>query len=98
MEAILTKISADLDLRKTIRDAETKRLQELQNRDQSIPGVANPSAAMKNFEYKLTTLVGSIQQVSGNRLLKESPRELETLQEINANIQALNQTVKTQGM
>jgi hypothetical protein len=98
MSNIATGLSYQLRTNQMMSDIETQRLKDLQNRDKSAPGVPNPAAAMKSFEYKLATLVGSIQQVSGNRLLKESPKELETLQAINANIQALNQTVKTQGM
>jgi len=94
----LNKLIIDLDVRQAARDADAKRLQELQNRDKSVPGVPAPNAAMQNFGYQLSTLVGSIQSVSGNRLLKESPKELEVQQEISAKMDTLINTVKTQGM
>jgi len=98
MAQFLNKLTIDLDVRQAARDADAKRLQELQNRDKSVPGVPAPNAAMQNFGYQLSTLVGSIQSVSGNRLLKESPKELEVQQEISAKMDTLINTVKTQGM
>jgi len=98
MNNIATTLQYQLQQNQIKRDLDTQRLADLQNRDKSVPGQPAPIEAVKSFGYQLSTLVGSIQQVSGNRLLKESPRELETLQEINENIKDLNQTVKTQGM
>jgi TP901 family phage tail tape measure protein len=98
MSNIATDLSYQLRTNKMMSDIETQRLKDLQNRNQSVPGTAAPNAAMKSFEYKLATLVGSIQAVSGNRLLKESPKELEVAQETNAKLDTLIQVVKTQGM
>jgi len=98
MNNIATTLQYQLQQNQIKRDLDTQRLADLQNRDKSVPGQPAPIEAIKSFGYQLATLVGSIQSVSGNRLLKESPRELETLQEINENIKDLNQTVKTQGM
>lgn len=81
-----------------MRDIETKRLAALQNRDKSAPSVPNPNNALKQFEYKLATLVGSIQSVSGNRLLKESPQEIDLAKETNNKLDTLIQVVKTNGM
>lgn len=98
LKSIASSLSLQLRANEITRNIETQRLKDLQNRDKSAPGVPNPAAAMKSFEYKLATLVGSIQQVSGNRLLKESPKEIELAQETNAKLDKLINVVQTQGM
>lgn len=98
MENIATGLQYQLQQNQMMRDIETQRLADLQNRDKSVPGTANPAAALKSFEYKMAVLVGSIQSVSGNRLLKEAPKEIELAKETNAKLDTLIQTVKTQGM
>lgn len=98
MSNIATGLQYQLQQNQMMRDIETKRLADLQNRDKSTPGTANPAAALKSFEYKMAVLVGSIQSVSGNRLLKEAPKEIELAKETNAKLDTLIQTVKTQGM
>jgi TP901 family phage tail tape measure protein len=98
MANMAATLNRQLQARQMIRDSETARLAALQNRDKSAPGVPNPAVAMKTFEYKLSALVGSIQAVSGNKLLKESPKEIELAQETNAKLDKLINVVQTQGM
>jgi hypothetical protein len=98
MSNIAASLGYQLQTNQMMRDIETQRLAELQNRDKSAPGTAAPNAPMKSFEYKLSALVGSIQAVSGNRLLKESPKEIELAQETNAKLDKLINVVQTQGM
>lgn len=97
MNNIATGLQYQLQQNQLMRDLETQRLADLQNRDKSAPGVPGQSALQK-FEYKLATLVGSIQSVSGNRLLKESPKEIELAQETNAKLDKLINVVQTNGM
>jgi TP901 family phage tail tape measure protein len=98
MSNIAASLGYQLQTNQMMRDIETQRLKDLQNRDKSAPGTAAPNASMKTFEYKLSALVGSIQAVSGNRLLKESPKEIELAQETNAKLDKLINVVQTQGM
>jgi hypothetical protein len=98
LQNIWNNLQYELQQNQLIKDFDTQRLKDLQNRDKSAPGVPNPAVAMKTFEYKLSALVGSIQAVSGNRLLKESPKEIELAQETNAKLDKLINVVQTQGM
>jgi hypothetical protein len=91
MNNIATTLQYQLQQNQIKRDLDTQRLADLQNRDKSVPGQPAPIEAIKSFGYQLSTLVGSIQSVSGNRLLKESPKELETQQEISAKMDTLIQ-------
>jgi len=98
MSNLVSQLSYDLQTNQIARDLDTQRLADLQNRDKTAPQVPGIQGATGQFQAQLAALVGSIQQVSGNKLLKESPKQIELQAQTNQKLDTLINTVKTQGM
>ena len=98
MNNIATRLQYQMQKNQIARDLDTQRLADLQNRDKTAPQASGKPAAMEQFQTQLAALVGSIQSVSGNKLLKESPKQIELQAQTNAKLDTLINTVKTQGM
>lgn len=96
MASLFDELQRNLDVNNYMRQLENERLTQLQGRPQTDFNAQERLApALEQFVAKLKFVTGSISSVMGNRILKETPEQIQ--KETNEILKEINRNIVTQG-